>query len=230
MSSLRFCTASVLIGVLAAGTLTIVGCDDDPAPSEPAVEHDDTDDRPQRLPEEFDGLDCPSVADTAELDDADAVFGTVVGVDQTPLADISVSFAEPDDRAEPTDPPLAHTMADGDGRWCFVVSAGIDLSQPPMVVAHDDDELRLRRPVTDTGRLDVKPYNEALVQFLVAEGHRWSDLKTDDLQRLQGLAADATADVQPLPDAGIDSLIARHRDAIEADDELVAESDALFQP
>lgn len=243
---------SVLVATtLLAGGLA-VGCDDEvPDEPEPADQRD-VDEADEDEPVEPTGLfrdvDCVGEDDREELEGArlawglvagpdgrvreletdDAQLGDLVADDQSPVADAPVALGRIDERAAPEDEPIVATRTDGTGRWCLEVPDRVERPGPWMIFA-EDDEVLLRDGLGVSAPMVVDGRSEALVRLLVDEGHRVDQLEPEAFDDLRERAREAVVGVEPRPEAGTESAVARFREALEADPRFGEALDSHFR-
>lgn len=154
---------------------------------------------------------------TAHADQADQIDG------ESPVAQRRVWLTRADERAEPIGDVLAQTTTDDQGRWCFQVPEDTRFGPTLLVIAEGDEE-RLRRPVLQSGLLDLDARAEALVRLLVEEGHQFTKLDTDTYNQLDAMARallDRSPDLKARADAGLASFIDRLNETMEIDRPLM---------
>ena len=244
----------LMICWFAAVPISLIGCDDEPdEPSDRVVDQPpgSGDESPDG---EFDGVVCRGATDeeTAIGDDPQQIYGRVVapegrlasgfsvpGISEAhadspgevrPVAGIEVMLTEVDMRAEPLDEALGATTTDDDGRWCLHIPEET-VPQPGLMVVARGDDHRLRRPLVETGRLDIEPRTEALVRLLVDEGHRFDELDAATVLEFDARAVELVEEVAlgPRPDAGIESWVARLVELMANDASMMETSRRVFE-
>ncbi len=224
----RRCTTAFLAAATVA--LFAYGCDDDADEQQvPTEQQQQTHGEP--LPEDFAGVDC--VPGDREQSDSEAealLYGVVsvpVDSEQKPVGSAEVTLAKTGEHGT-YETAIATSDTDDEGRWCFQLGADRPGAESLMVASTVDDT-KLRRLVSSEGRLAIDARSEALVQFLVDEGHQLHRLDPDQFERLDELSVEVTSDVQPREGAGVDSLVARMRETLESTPDVVELSDTLFE-